>query len=77
MVSMMSDVFRVSMVVGRGAEAVAELAGFAGGVEVPVGDPLQVPAVVLAGVAGVGVEALPGMEFAPSGDGWRVLDTTV
>lgn len=73
----MSDVFRVSMVVGCGDEAVAELAGFAAGVEVPVSDPLEVPARVLAEAAGVGLEALPGMEFAPSGDGWKALDTTV
>lgn len=62
---------------GEVDEREAELAGFAAGVEVPIGDPLKVPAVVLSEAAGVVVEALPGMVFAPSEGGWRVLDTTV
>lgn len=76
----MRDVFRVSMVVGAPPEPgevdarVAELAGFAGGQVVEIGNPVQVPAQVLAEAAGVGVDDLPGREFSPSGDGWVPLN---
>lgn len=72
--TMTSDVFRVSLVVDGVEGPVAELAGFVGGQVVEIGDPVKVPAVVLAQAAGVGVEALPGMEFAPSGAGWVPVD---
>lgn len=70
---MSEDVFRVTMVVGRGEAAVAELEGTAAGEVFPVGDPVVVSAGVLARVAGVPVSGLPGLGFVPSGGGWRLV----
>lgn len=70
----MNDVFRVSMVVGSGDEALAELEGDHG---FTIGEPMQVPAGVLARAAGVGLVGLPGLRFVTSGQGWRLVGDEV
>ncbi|QVJ00367.1 hypothetical protein KGD82_16535 [Nocardiopsis eucommiae] len=62
------DEFEVNMVVGRDEDAVAELGGAHG---YTIGEPLKVPAVVLARAARVPLEGLPGMRFVTTGEGWR------